>query len=152
MHYVSAMSTLVSSMGALPEPSDFSLCLNYEHIGAQGQEVCSRGYTYVPVQSGVGGICVGSCRKGDRRVTRTLRNMPFMDMLHDIDLPVCQVAEPLGGERGVKSRGTRALGVGGILSIVLWVIIISWAIKQFRGALQPAQAQYPYPSAYGYGY
>jgi hypothetical protein len=125
------------------------LCLDYQQVGAQSAEQCGRGYSYVPVKSGAGGICVGTCRKGDTQVIRELRGLLFMGLRHDIDLPVCQI-DTLN-ERGVKTRGTRAIGLGGIFSIVIWVFIISWAIKLLRGSLQPAQAQYPSPYAYGYG-
>ena len=132
--YTSILATLISSVGELPEPSDYTLCLDYQQAGAQSEEACSRGYTFVPVKSGLGGVCVGSCRKGDTQVIRTFRNMPFMDMRHDIDLPVCQVAAL--GERGVKARGTRAVGIGSIIQIVIWVLLITWVIKQFRSTVQ----------------
>ena len=125
--YSGALASLLSGLGELPKPDDFSLCLDYEHLGARSQEQCSPGFRYVPVKSGAGGLCVGSCRKGDTPVVRTF-SATYEGQEHQISLPVCHVQPQ--GIRGL-TRAVRASGGLSFFQLILLIIVGLWAYNTF---------------------
>ena len=131
-NYNANFGVLLHSLGVTPEESDYQLCLDGARLGATRAEYCPAGYTFLQNKAKTGGMCVGTCRKGDTKVIREVRGV-WWDGDHDVDVPVCS---PAAQRMGTKTFATKATGSIFSLRNIFIVLIIVFIVNKLRGGGQ----------------